>query len=107
MIHIGAILHRYFEEHRIRRAALARLMNIRLDSLMRYEKNESIKTHRLLELCTHLKHNFFMDIAGTLPQEYSTSATILEIKNQEIEALKKEVEKLTIENELLKKIIKV
>ncbi len=104
MIHIGEILHRYFEEKRIRRAALARLMNIRLDSLMKYEKNQSIKTDRLLEISTLLKHNFFMDIAVQLPPEYTTSTDIYAEKNSEIERLQKEVEKLTIERDILLKV---
>ncbi len=103
MIHTGEMLHRYLEDKRIRRAALARQMKIQLKSLMEYEKKQSIKTHRLFELSTLLKHNFFMDIAAQLPKEY-TSIDIFAEKNKEIEQLKKEVEKLTIERDILLKI---
>ena len=51
---------------------------------MEYEKKESIQTHRLEELCHHLQHNFFMDIAQTFPQEYATSKDLFEEKNQQI-----------------------
>ena len=104
MIHIGNLLNAYFTKKRTRRAALARLMNMNLASLMEYEKKESIQTARLLELCIHLKHNFFMDIAQTLPLDFSTNQDVFEAKNQEIAQLKKEVEKLTIESDVLFKI---
>jgi len=41
-IHIGELLHSYFEEKRIRRAALARLMDMNLRSVLLYEQKESI-----------------------------------------------------------------
>jgi hypothetical protein len=104
MIHIGNLLNAYFTKKRTRRAALARLMNMNLASLMEYEKKESIQTSRLLELCTHLQHNFFMDIAQTLPSDFTTNQDIFETKNQEIAQLKKEVEKLTIERDILLKV---
>jgi DNA-binding Xre family transcriptional regulator len=104
MIHIGNLLNELFEKRRIRRAALARTMNINLANLMKYEKKESIQTARLYELCHHLQHNFFMDIAQTLPPDYATSKDIFEEKDQQIEELKKQVEKLTIERDVLLKV---
>ncbi len=102
MIHIGTLLHTLFENRRIRRATLARLMDINLASLMKMEKKESIQTARLLELCTHLRHNFFMDIAQQLPPEYATAKNIFEEKDRQIAELQKQLERLTIENEVLR-----
>lgn len=45
-----------------------------------------------------------MDIAQTFPQEYATSKDLFEEKNQQIEDLKKQVEKLTIERDILLKV---
>lgn len=104
MIHIGNLIHSFFEEKRIRRATLARKMNINLMNLMKMEKKESLQTARLLEIATILQHNFFMDIAQTLPATFSTNKDIFEEKDKEIAQLKKEVEKLTIERDLLLKI---
>ena len=104
MIHVGNLINELFNKRRIRRAPLSRLMQINLSSLMEYEKKESIQTHRLEELCHHLQHNFFMDIAQTFPQEYATSKDLFEEKNQQIEDLKKQVEKLTIERDILLKV---
>jgi len=104
MIHIGNLLNALFEQKRTRRAALARKMQVQLATVMGFEKKESLQTARLYELCTHLQHNFFMDIAQTLPTTFSTNKDIFEEKNQEIAQLKKEVEKLTIERDILLKV---
>lgn len=104
MAHIGNLLHTLFEKRRIHRAALARHLKIRLESLMKYETKESIQTARLLEICHQLQHNFFMDIAQTLPPNYASSQNIFEEKDQQIAQLQKEVEKLTIERDILLKL---
>ena len=104
MIHIGSLLNAFFENKRTRRAALAKLMNINLANLMKMEKKESIQTKRLQELCTHLKHNFFMDIAQQLPPEYTTNKNIFEEKDRQIADLQKQLDRLTIENDVLREL---
>ena len=104
MIHIGNLLHTYFENKRIRRAALARKMDIHLINLMKMEKKESLQIARLWEISTHLKHNFFMDIAQSMPQTYTNTQNIFEQKDQEIAHLQKQIEHLTIERDLLMRV---
>lgn len=104
MIHIGNLLNAHFEKKRTRRAALARKMEVQLATVMSFEKKESLQTKRLYELCTLLQHNFFMDIAQTLPETFSTNKDVFEAKDQEIAQLKKENEKLTIERDILLKV---
>lgn len=106
MIHIGNLLHTYFKAKRIRKAALARLLNINVKNVLQYEKKESIQTKRLLEICTHLKHNFFMDIAMQLPQEYTTQQNIFETKDLEIAQLKEALKKAETERDILLTVIK-
>ena len=67
-------------------------------------KKEHLNTSRLLEISTILQHNFFMDIAMALPPTYTTTQDIFDEKNLEIEKLKKEIEKLTIERDVLLRI---
>ena len=81
-INIGQLLTQHFEKHRTRRAALARHMGIFTSGILRYQKCESLQTKTLITLCTHLKHNFFMDIALMLPPEYTTTTNPVEAKNQ-------------------------
>ena len=104
-LHFGEMLHTYFEDKRIRRAVLARLLNLGLKALMQHEKNESIQTKRLLEICTHLKHNFFMDIALMLPKEYSTTQNPFEAKNQKIAQLEEELKLIKAERDVLLKVM--
>lgn len=52
-------------------------------------------------MATILKHNFFMDIAMQLPQDYTTTQNIFEEKKQEIATLKEQVNKLQIERDIL------
>jgi DNA-binding Xre family transcriptional regulator len=104
-LHFGEMLHSYFEDKRIRRAVLARLLNLGLKALMQHEKNESIQTKRLLEICTHLKHNFFMDIAIMLPPEYSTTQNPYEEKDKQIAQLEEELKLIKAERDVLLKVL--
>ena len=90
-INIGQLLTQHFEKHRTRRAALARHMGIFTSGILRYQKCESLQTKTLITLCTHLKHNFFMDIALMLPPEYTTTTNPFEAKNQRIAELEEEL----------------
>lgn len=47
MIHVGNLINDLFKVRRIRRAALARLIQLNLSALMKYKKKESIQTQRL------------------------------------------------------------
>ena len=71
--HTGEMLRNYFEQRRTRKSALARLMSRSPDSIAEYQKRPSIQTAILWELCHHLKHNFFADIAAQLPADFSTT----------------------------------
>jgi plasmid maintenance system antidote protein VapI len=98
---IGKILNLVFETRRIRKAALARMMDVNPVQINHYLKNESIQTNRLLELSMHLKHNFFMDIAQQLPTDFATTQDVFTAKNEEIALLKEALKKITIERDLL------
>lgn len=101
---IGEMLTQFFELRRIRRAALARLLNVQTSTIIGYQKKESIQVKTLWDISNLVSHNFFMDIAQMLPENYTTSKNIFKEKDAEIAALKAEVKKLTIERNLLIKI---
>jgi hypothetical protein len=104
-INIGQMLTAHFKKHRIRLAALARLMQLDPSNFMLYQKNESIQTKRLLEISQHLKHNFFMDIAMLLPPEYSTTKNPTAEKDLRIAQQEAEITRLKTENEVLLKVL--
>ena len=97
-IHIGQLLLNYFEKHRTRKAALARLLQVKPSAILRYEKRDSLQISILINISHALKHNFLMDIAQELPQEYTTNKPLFVEKDAEIEALKKEVDTLKTQN---------
>lgn len=107
MIHlnIGQLLTAHFEKHRTRRAALARHMNTFTSTILRYQKSESIQTKILVELCSHLKHNFFMDIALMLPADYTTTQNPFYAKDQRIAQLEEELKLVTAERDVLLKVM--
>ncbi|WP_396188719.1 hypothetical protein [Flavobacterium sp.] len=103
-INVGQLLTTVFAARRIRKAALARAMQINAVQINKYLKKESIQTSRLLEVSMHLKHNFFMDIAQQLPEDFTTTNDIFERKNKEIAELKEALKKCSIERDLLLQI---
>lgn len=105
-IHIGEVVKKYIDANKIYKSALARKINKSDSTIIRYQKSSTLQTSILFELSHALKHNFFADIAAQLPVEYSTQKTEESAKNiQTILDLQKEIERLTIENNLLKSII--
>ncbi len=92
--HIGKLIFDFFHLHKIKSAFVARKMNRAPITVSRYRKNASIQIGILLEICYVVKHNFFMDIAATLPADFTTQAPALEallIAEKEIEELKKQL----------------
>jgi hypothetical protein len=105
-VNTGELLKNYFDAKRIRKAALSRLLGKKLNTLMYYEKSKSIQTQTLLQISVALKHNFFMDIAMMLPNDYSTNDDLFKEKNDRIKELERDVELLTKEKELLMEVLK-
>lgn len=100
-LHIGNLLTQYFEQHRTRKAALARKMGVSAPVVMQLQKKESIQLKTLLQLSEILQHNFLLDIAQQLPADYTTAYDIFAEKSRTIASLQEEVKKLTIERDLL------
>ena len=74
---------------------------------MRYQKAASLKTNILFDLSHALHHNFFADIADTLPKEYTTDAVQNTTSTDRIAALEEEVKLLKTENAALLKAIQM
>jgi hypothetical protein len=105
-VNTGELIKAYFDQKRIRKAALSRLMGKKLKAILQYEKNTTIQTRILWDLSVALQHNFFMDIAMVLPKEYSTNDDLFKEKNDRIKELERDVELLTKEKELLMEVLK-
>jgi hypothetical protein len=101
----GAMLTSYFKEKRIRKSALARVMNRRPNTIYGYEKNSSIQTAILWELCHALQYNFFADIAVQLPAGFATKSASSE-QTDKIAELEQEIIILNREKNLLLEALK-
>ena len=102
----GELLKTFFKQRRIRKAALARLMNRSFNTLSTYQKNDTLQTAILWEICHALKHNFFADIAVQLPSTYTTNAPADSTQDDRIAALEQEIALLKAKNESLMEALK-
>jgi hypothetical protein len=106
MPHIGALLQTYFDTHRTYQAALARAIHREPKTLLKYKKNHSLQAAILWEISHALKHNFFADLAVSLPSTFSSNGNaIVEQKDKEIAVLQAEVVRLQQDKELLLRVV--
>lgn len=93
---IGKELKAYFKKHRTRKATLSKIMGKSSNSIMRYQKQDSVTCRILWHLSLGLNHNFFADLAAQLPADFTTYAPDPTL------ALQEELEQLREENKLLR-----
>lgn len=100
---IGEMLRVHLKEHRIKQNGLSRYMGKFPLFIYISKKKKTLQTDALWDICHGLEYNFFEDIARALPDAFK-SATTTNLKDTEIAALKAELEKVTIERDLLVKL---
>ncbi|TRX42161.1 hypothetical protein [Flavobacterium restrictum] len=100
-LHVGTMLKTYIDHHRISKASLARYLGIQDSVVLRYQKSATLQAALLLRLSHALKHNFFQDIASTLPSTYTTTAPLDTTKDVKIAALEQEIIILKAEKAVL------
>jgi DNA-binding Xre family transcriptional regulator len=105
-LHTGKFISNYIENKSISKAGLARALNISPQTVEYRVKTATIPTDFLLKMCHALNHNFFADIAQMLPETYSTSTEVIDVKAIEIANLKQEINMLNREKELLASLLK-
>jgi hypothetical protein len=104
-LHAGKLLQQYIRENKVSKAALSRAMGISPSSLEGRLKKESFKTDTLLKISNLLEHNFFADIAASLPKEFPTNGAVDKTKDELIAALELEIKMLKREREVLSSLI--
>jgi len=103
--HIGALLKGYIKENNVSKAALARALEIGPANLEVRLKQDWIRTDILLKICTLLEHNFFADIATSLPEKFSTNKAKDSTKDNLIAELELEIKMLKRERDVLSNLI--
>ncbi len=104
--HTGKMLATFYKKNKINKAAVARSINRRASTLSTYEKNCTIQTAVLWEICHTLQHNFFMDIAALLPKDFTTELITDTTKDTRITQLEQEITILKAEKEVLLQALK-
>lgn len=94
--HMGSFIKNYLRTHNISGASLARKMQRSPVTISNYYKNRSLQMHIIWEISHALQHNFFEDMAAMVPAEFSHKPSVVD----------PELERLRIENELLKELLK-
>ena len=95
----------YMSHRNLKKIDTANILGIPQSAIYTYEKSASLQTANLLRFCHALKYNFFMDIANSLPREYNHSELLVSEKDTLIASQTAEIQKLKMENELLKDLI--
>lgn len=103
--HIGTLLKTFFRARRTRKSVLARLMQRKASAISNYQHRDSLQTKILWELCIHLQHNFFTDLAAQLPAHFSTDSPIDTSKDELINTLQEENKQLTTQVKTLKEVV--
>ncbi|MES2543938.1 MAG: hypothetical protein V4548_03570 [Bacteroidota bacterium] len=104
-LHIGNMLQDYFNKNGVSKAALSRALQTAPSSLEARLKKATMPTDFLLKISTLLEHNFFADIAATLPLEFSSDTQRDATQEEKIATLELELKLLQRENETLTNLI--
>lgn len=103
--HIGKLLKTFFRARRTRKSVLARLMHCNPSLISKIQKKESVQIAILWNLCIHLQHNFFADLASQLPKSFSSDSPIDISKDELINSLQEENKLLEANLKVLEKVL--
>ncbi|MGJ8594193.1 MAG: helix-turn-helix domain-containing protein [Aquaticitalea sp.] len=103
-IHFGQFLRAFLSKHRLPIAALARHLNIHPEQIQRHLKSEDVRASVLLEFCHAYQHNFFADLAVTLPPHYLHAQPDTS-PQERIAELEMQLKQVTAERDVLKEVI--
>jgi hypothetical protein len=101
--HIGEMLKKHCKEKRIYKAAWARHQKVNHATIFGYFKKKTMQVSTLFTISQVMKYNFIRQIADALPPEFPPHAA--NPLQAEVDALKKENEKLKDEIAVLRSVI--
>ena len=105
-LNIGQMIKDYIEQNNLVRTHITQRMNTPNTAIYAYEKRKHIHSRTLARICYATNYNFFMDIANSLPKEFAYNTKLISEKEELIAKQAEEIYKLTLENNLLKELIK-
>lgn len=112
--HTGSVLKTFLGRKGVSKAAVAQKLGYNTTCVYAYFKRPTMQVSLLWKLSILLGHNFFKDIAEQLPADLSnnvppdtTKDRLLAAKDEQIAALQKENERLVMERDILKEVLKI
>jgi len=100
----GKMLLAFLAAKRISKTELGNRIGRSALSVLNYTRNKTVQTGILLKICHATRHNFFQDIANTLPTDYTVSEDKFSGKDLLIAQLQEENKVLKIQNDVLMKV---
>ncbi len=101
----GKMISDCISNNRLYKSALARYASVKYKTLVGYTKQKNLSTHNLYTMSMALKHNFFADIAATLPTTFQPIQ--LENNTTETLALQSRIAALEIEVKTLENALRI
>jgi hypothetical protein len=109
---IGEILARFYANKKLSMLQLGKSLGYETSTIMYHKTKADLNLTIIYKYSVYFKHNFFLDIAATLPKDYTTNAPQAETEMQQIEALTQELQSLKdaflivkTERDLMKEIL--
>jgi len=112
-INAGKLITSYITQNKISKTELSRITGFAYTSLLNHLATPSLKTGVLVVFSRALKHNFFLDIAATLPAEFTSNApedstkdNTITNKDKQITTLQEELRLVKAERDILLDVLK-
>lgn len=101
--HVGQFLRQYFAEKDVKRAMVARKLNVTNTTTTRYMVQESLQFGILWKISLAINHNLLADLASRLPIAFKTPRE--KALETELKSLQEEVNALKLENKIYKELL--
>jgi hypothetical protein len=112
--HIGHTLKTFLDSRGRSGIYLAKKLGINTTCVYLYYKRPTMQVAQLWKISQELGHNFFKDIADGLPDNFTTNVKpatgkddMLCAKDEQIASLQKEMERLVMERDILRDVMKL
>jgi DNA anti-recombination protein RmuC len=101
--HTGQLLRAYTRKRKISHSAWQQVSGKAYSTIIKYQKQPSMRVDTLFEICLTLKHNFMREIADMLPAELEPRA--IPDKTAEVTALQQRIAQLETQVATLEKAL--
>ena len=102
-LNMGQLLRAVIAQKSLAKSLIARKMQRKDAGILKFTQQRSMQMSIVWEFCYAMQHNLFADLAQKLPTEFTTLHTPDTSKDEEIAQLKRRIEILEAQLEVLRK----